>query len=75
MSPFYNKLATVFTENGRHKVMLPNGMVIPHLVKTVVTDGVEKAEVTFTVFCNIEATKEEALMAYELALNTESNEP
>jgi hypothetical protein len=66
MKSFCKKLATVFTdEMGFHKVMLPSGEVIPHLVKTVTTDEVAFSTVQFDLVCNIVQTKGEALEKYK----------
>lgn len=66
MSRFCKQFVTVFTdENGYHKVMLPNGEEIPHLLKTVTTDVVGFSKVEFEITCNIVATKDEALEKYK----------
>lgn len=62
---FFPGFATVFTEGGAHKVMLPNGELIPHLVQTVTDDGVDTARVTMTFLVNVASTKEEALEKYK----------
>lgn len=65
MKKFCKKLATVFTdENGYHKVMLPSGEVIPHLVKTITTDEVGFSTVQFDLVCNVVPTKKDALEKY-----------
>jgi len=64
-----NKMfCTVFTENGYHKLMLPDGTVVPHQVESVVTNEIEKSRATITVACNVVATKEDA---FEIYLNKE----
>jgi len=64
MRAFAKIFATVFTENGFHKVMLPSGEVLPHLVESVTTDGIEISKVKIEMCCNVVATKEEALELY-----------
>ena len=72
MSKRFNKaIATVFCENGFHKVMLPSGVVLPHSVKTVTEDGVFTSSVTITMICNVVQTKREAVKKYEI--NKQSN--
>lgn len=58
-------LATVFVEDGHSKVMLPSGEIIPHLVETIVTDGVELTKVTMTFVCNNVGSKKEAEEIYK----------
>jgi hypothetical protein len=66
MKSFNKNLVSVFTdERGNHKVILPSGEVIPHLIKTVTTDDVEIAVVEFKMICNVVATKEDALQKYK----------
>jgi hypothetical protein len=66
MKKFCKCFVTVFTDkNGKHKVMLPSGEEIPHLVKTVTTDDVLFSTVQFDMACNVVATKEEALEKYK----------
>ena len=61
----FNKIfATVFTENGFHKVMLPSGEVLPHLVKSVTTDEIEISQVEIEMLCNVVSTKEDAVKLY-----------
>jgi len=64
MPKFFPQFATVYTEDGYHKVMLPNGVVIPGLTKTVTECGIDFSEVTFTFTCNRVSTKKEALELY-----------
>lgn len=64
MKGFNKHFATVFTENEAHKVMLPSGEVIPHLVQTIANDGIEMATVTMTLACNVVATKKDAIDRY-----------
>jgi len=64
---FYKGFATVYVENGAHKVMLPDGSIIPHLIQTVTDDGIETASVTMRIACNVAASKEEALEKYASA--------
>lgn len=66
MKSFCKNLATVFIDKlGFHKVMLPSGEEIPHLVKTVTTDEIAFSTVSFDLVCNIVSTKEEALKKYK----------
>lgn len=64
---FIKSIATVYSENGMHFVMLPDGKNIPHIVKTTVTDDCNDtcATVLIELRCNIRSTKEEALELYE----------
>ncbi len=64
MKSFNKKIATVFTDGKHHKIMLPSGEIIPHLVETITTDNVEFSKVTMTMICNVVETKEEALSNY-----------
>ncbi|WP_298220864.1 hypothetical protein [Flavobacterium sp.] len=61
---FMKVFATVFVENGAHKVMLPDGHVISHLVQTVTDDGIDSATVTMRMVCNVVASKAEAIEKY-----------
>jgi len=66
MKSFCKSFVTVFTDkNGHHKVLLPSGEEIPHLVKTVTTDEVMNSTVQFDIACNVVSTKEEALKKYK----------
>jgi len=66
MRSFNKGLVSVFTdENGYHKVMMPSGEVIPHLIKTVTTNEVDFSKVEFEMICNVVATKEDALENYK----------
>lgn len=65
LKTFGKSLATVFIEDGHQKVMLPSGEVIPHLIETIVVDGVEKSQVTMTFLCNNVGSKEEAIELYK----------
>jgi len=64
---FIKSIATVYSENGMHFVMLPDGKSIPHIVKTTVIDDCNdrSAIVIIELRCNICSTKEEALELYE----------
>lgn len=64
MRKFSKIFATVFTENKCHQVMLPSGEVLPHLVESITTDGIERSKVTITMVCNIVATREDAIKEY-----------
>lgn len=64
---FSKHFATVFVENGYHKLMLPSGEVIPHLIETVTVDSIEYSKVTLTAICNVVSNKEEALKKYDLS--------
>lgn len=59
--------ATVYAENGMHYVMI-NGVKIPGIVKTVVTDDctAKSATVEVTLECNIVGSFEEALVIYNV---------
>lgn len=46
---FNKDIPTVFTENGYHKVMLPTGETLPHLIKTKVKCKVKSTELTFVI--------------------------
>jgi hypothetical protein len=65
MKNFNGTFVTVFTEKGYHKAMLPNGEVIPHAVKSIVTDEVGYANARFDFVVNILPTKEDALAKYK----------
>lgn len=64
MKRFQKVFATVFTEDNHHKVMLPSGVVLPHIVETVTADGVSHATCKVEMVCNVVATKEDALKEY-----------
>ena len=74
MSKFFKGFASVYVENGFHKVVLPNGTKIPHLVKTVTECDVDRAEVTFTVLCNNVSSFEEAIRGYNKDIENTSPE-
>lgn len=61
-----NKIATVYTENNMHFVMIQGGIKIPNIIKTIVTDDCtnDYAKVEITLHCNIVGSKEEALEIY-----------
>ncbi|SFO05353.1 hypothetical protein SAMN05421741_11847 [Paenimyroides ummariense] len=46
---FNKDIPTVFTENGYHKVMLPTGETLPHLIKTEVKCKVKSTELAFVI--------------------------
>lgn len=50
------ELYTVYVENGKHFVKLPNGEKMPNIIKTIVEDGCDNnpAIVTITVYCKLE---------------------
>lgn len=66
MKYFNKSLVSVFTdENGQHKVVLPSGEVIPHLVKTVTTNEPGFSIVMIEMVCNVVVTKNDALENYK----------
>lgn len=66
MKSFNKSFATVFTDGKHHKVMLPTGELVPHLIKTVTVDAIDFSKVEFELLCNVVETKEDALKSYGL---------
>jgi len=66
MNKINKELATVYSENNMHFVMIDGGIKIPNIVKTVVIDDCsnEFAIVEITLRCNIVSNKEDALKIY-----------
>jgi hypothetical protein len=64
-SKFKKSLATVFTENGFHRVMMPSGEVIPHDIETLTVSKPEFSEVTVKFLCNVAENREAALKNYQ----------
>lgn len=64
---FNKKFATVYTcERGMHRVMLPSGVDIPHLISSVVVDHPGKIPVcTVSFICNISTSQHKALSQYK----------
>lgn len=62
---FKESFCTVFTENGVHKLMLPDKTVIPHQVKSIVENDVYSSKATIEVAVNLTSTKEEAIKLYD----------
>lgn len=66
MRQFIKEYATVYTENGFQYVLLPNGLKIPNIVSTRVTDDANSnmAFVEVGFHCNVCSNLDEALKNY-----------
>jgi len=74
MNPKFKKsLATVFVDNGVHRVMMPSGEIIPHDIETLTTSRPDFGEVTVTFLCNVAENKEQALSNYQSDEALENN--
>lgn len=63
---FHKEFATVYTDElGQHRLMLPEGIDLPHIVRTVIVDDAGDPSVAVINFMvNLVPTKSDALMGY-----------
>lgn len=75
MAGFNPKFHTVFTdEYGRHLLVSPDGKEVYGVIMTRTTDDCgAPAEVLVKMFCNLTATKDEAIQKYNEAANKEAS--
>ena len=64
---FNEKWCTVYTEDGMHMVVTPDGIKIPAVITTITNDSTgTNPQCTLTIHCNIAKDINEAQILYKI---------